>query len=124
MAAAILVGSPEIVGYTKGSSVAHFNNVGSWRQVALSILSEFLVPHSEGIVGIFCRTANMAIQTLPNLVFGTQSAEASAPAVVAPAPNEITLTRQHLQQASQRLADLILSKGKVNGSGFGINGQR
>lgn len=65
----------------------------------------------------------MATQTLPNLVFGTESAEASAPAVVAPAPNEITLTRQHLQQASQQLADLILSKGKANGNRIGINGQ-
>lgn len=65
----------------------------------------------------------MATQTLPNLIFGTEDAEASAPVVFAPAPNNITLTRQHLQQASHQLADLILSKTKANGSGVGINGQ-
>lgn len=65
----------------------------------------------------------MATQTLPNLIFGTENAEASAPAVFAPAPNEITLTRQHLQQASQQVAELILSKGKANSSRVGVNGQ-
>ncbi|KAG6353984.1 hypothetical protein INS49_004955 [Diaporthe citri] len=65
----------------------------------------------------------MTTQTLPNLIFGTENAEASAPAVFAPAPNEIALTRQHLQQASQQVADLILSKGEANSSGVGIDGQ-
>lgn len=66
---------------------------------------------------------NMAIDTLHDLVFGTENAEASAPAVLAPARNDITLTRRHLQEASQQLADLILSNSKTNDSGFGINGQ-
>lgn len=68
----------------------------------------------------------MAIDdTLPNLIFGTENAgaSASASAVITPASDEITLTRQHLHQASQQVADLILSKGKVNGSGVNINGQ-
>lgn len=65
----------------------------------------------------------MATQTLPNLIFGTGIAEASAPAVFSPGPSEITLTRQHLQEASQQLADLILSKVEANSGGVGINGQ-
>lgn len=65
----------------------------------------------------------MAIDTLTNLIFGTENAEASAPVVFAPAPNDITLTRQHLQQASQQLADSILSEVKANGTGVSINGQ-
>lgn len=65
----------------------------------------------------------MALHTLPNLVFGTENAEASAPAVIAPALNDITLTCHHIQQASQQLADLIFSKGEANDSGVCINGQ-
>ncbi|KAL1862929.1 NRPS protein [Diaporthe australafricana] len=65
----------------------------------------------------------MSLDTLPSLVFSTENSETSAPAVLAPGLNDITLTRHHLQQASQQLADLILSKSKVNESGVNINGQ-
>lgn len=65
----------------------------------------------------------MAVHTIPNLVFGTENAEASAAALLAPAQNNITLTRQHLQQVSQQLADLILVKSRVHGGDLGINGQ-
>lgn len=65
----------------------------------------------------------MAINTLSDLVFGTENAESSAHAVFAAARSGMTLTRHHLQQASQQLADLILSKSNANGSGVGINGQ-
>lgn len=65
----------------------------------------------------------MATHTLPSLVFGTENAEGSAPAVLTPGLNSIELTRHRLQQTSQRVADLIISRCKVNESGVGINGQ-
>lgn len=65
----------------------------------------------------------MAIQTLPDLIFRTNDAEASVPVVFAPGVSDITLTRNQLQQASQWLADLILSKSKTNNSGISINEQ-
>lgn len=65
----------------------------------------------------------MGVQTLSNLVFDTKTSEASAPAVLVPGRNNITLTRHYLQQASQQLADSILSKSKIDGSGVGISGQ-
>lgn len=82
-----------------------------------------LVPHPERNIRSSCLTAKMTVQILPNLVFDTEIAEASTPVVLVPGRNNITLTRHHLQQASQQLADSILSKGQTNGSGVGINGQ-
>lgn len=65
----------------------------------------------------------MAVQTLPHLVFHTENTEPSTPVVLVPGQNNVTLTRHHLQQASQQLADSILSKAQSNDSGIGINGQ-
>jgi acyl-CoA synthetase (AMP-forming)/AMP-acid ligase II len=65
----------------------------------------------------------MTTHTLSTLIFGTENPEASAPVVFAPGLNDITLTRHQLEQASQQLADLILSKSKAHESGFSINGQ-
>ncbi|KAG8161218.1 hypothetical protein KVR01_009482 [Diaporthe batatas] len=65
----------------------------------------------------------MAAQTLPGLIFETENANESAPAVLTPHVNDISLTRPQLKQASQRLADLILAKGKAGDNGSGIDGQ-
>ncbi|KAH8755803.1 putative peroxisomal-coenzyme A synthetase, partial [Diaporthe sp. PMI_573] len=65
----------------------------------------------------------MTIHTLSNLIFGTENPEVSAPALFAPGLNDITLTRHQLEQASQKLADLILSKSKAHENGPSINGQ-
>lgn len=65
----------------------------------------------------------MTIHTLPDLIFGTENVEASAPAVFAPGLSDIALTRNQLQETSQHLADLILSEGKANDGGVSINGQ-
>lgn len=65
----------------------------------------------------------MAVQTLPDLVFNTENTEPSTSVVLMPGRNNTTLTRHHLQQASQQLADSILSKGHTNGSGVRIDGQ-
>lgn len=65
----------------------------------------------------------MAIQNLPDLIFRAENPQASAPVLFAPGVSDITLTRNQLQQASQQLADLILSKSKANDSGVSINGQ-
>lgn len=82
-----------------------------------------MVPHPERNIRSSCLTANMTVQTLPNLVFDTEIAEASTPVVLVPGRNNITLTRHHLQQASRQLADSTLSKAQSNGSGIGMNGQ-
>lgn len=81
------------------------------------------MPYPERNIQSSCITAKMAVQTLPNLVFDTKISEASAPAVLVPGRNNTTLTRHHLQQTSQQLADPILSKSKINGSGVDISGQ-
>lgn len=65
----------------------------------------------------------MAVQTLPNLIFGTKNTDASSPAVLTPGVNDISLTRVQLERVSQHLADLILSKGKAHESGISIDGQ-
>lgn len=65
----------------------------------------------------------MATHTLPNLVFGTKNAEESAPAVLTPGLNSIELTRHHLQQASQQLAESIISKCRASESGVRMNKQ-
>lgn len=61
----------------------------------------------------------MATHTLPNLVFETKLAEGSGPAVLTPGLNSIELTRHHLQQTSQQLADLIIPTCKAKST----NGQ-
>lgn len=65
----------------------------------------------------------MAVDILPNLVFGAGTAEVSAPAVIAPGLNDKKLTRHQLKEASQKLADSVLSQDKANEDAIGINGQ-
>lgn len=65
----------------------------------------------------------MAVDTLPNLVFEAGDAEVSAPVVITPGLNDINLTRHQLKEASQKLADSVLSQCKTDEDAIGINGQ-